>query len=82
MHTATLTIQLGNSESADEAVVNYVINRGLFTPLLRRYWGDPWHIDANRMADIAERIGALIPKGHRLTIHAGGDYELVRENVL
>lgn len=76
---ATLTIELKEDESADEAVVNYVIERGLFTDVLRRMWGDPWRIDNNRIIDIANRIGPLIPHDHQLTIGYDTTYSLERK---
>ncbi len=72
---STLSIELRDDESADSAVFNYIIDRGLLSAFLKHYFGvGEWHDESVRLQTLANNITPLIPPDEMLTVRSDGMY--------
>jgi hypothetical protein len=73
-----LTIPLKPGESPDQAIFDFVTQRGLLAKMLHwQYKPDSWASEPNRIACLVEDIRPCIPKDKTLTIKPDGSWELV-----
>lgn len=78
--TPTLIIPLNDSESPDQAVYRFIVERGLFGKLLHwHYRPDTWADEAYRVVSLVADIRPCIAPGHTLLIRADGSWECKRE---
>lgn len=77
MKNPKLIIPLHNHDSADEAVYNFVIERGMLRAmLLSHFKRETWVDETNRINTIVEHIAPLLPEGKTLHINNTGRWEL------
>jgi hypothetical protein len=76
MKNPRIIIPLTDHETADEAIINYIIGRGMLTMLLTSHFKpNTWASESARISHIAELVTPLLLPNTTLSVSAHGSWD-------